>query len=494
MLDRDRSLNELPGTVWDVIVIGGGATGLGTALDAVTRGYKTLLLESKDFAQGTSSRSTKLIHGGVRYLKQGNVSLVRESLHERGLLLRNAPGLVRPLEFIIPTRSFFETGFYAVGLKAYDLLAGKLGVERSRSLSLAEVRNRIPTIQTTSLYGGVSYFDAQFDDARLAVAIAQAAADHGATILNQFPVIGLLKRQGKVAGVAARDSETGREFELPARAVINATGVFTDAIRQLDEPQHSSTLLPSQGVHIVLDREFLPGNAAIIVPKTDDGRVLFVIPWHGYALVGTTDTPVNGTLSEPRARADEIDYLLTYAGKYLNRIPERRDIRSVFVGVRPLVKAADTTVTSKLSRDHVVGVSRSGLVNVTGGKWTTYRRMAADTVAAAIGAGELPARPCVTDTLRLIPDNVQSAPASPVVVSDEFVVQAVREEMARQVEDVLARRARLLFVDAPAALSAAPRVARVMARELGRDDSWINQQLEQFEAVGRQYLIDSQAS
>lgn len=496
VLNRDAALDCLSRQVWDIVVIGGGATGLGAALDAVSRGYRTLLLEQNDFSQGTSSRSTKLIHGGVRYLRQGNVSLVRESLHERGLLLRNAPGLVRPLEFIVPTSSWLETLYYAAGLKAYDFLAGRLGMAASRTLTAGEVLRRAPTLSRQNLAGGVSYFDAQFDDSRLALAVARAVVGLGGTVINYAPVVAVLKCDGRISGVVAKDHESGRQYEIASRSVINATGIFSDRLRQLDDDAAQPTLRFSQGIHIVVDRAFLPGDSAIIVPSTDDGRVLFLIPWHGSVLIGTTDTPVSEPRLEPRPFPAEIEYLLDYASRYLAQPPRLAEIRSCFSGLRPLVSSgAGTAATSTISRDHVVQVSPSGLVTISGGKWTTFRKMGADAVATAARVARLPPGPSRTESLRLngIAQGSSGGPTAhltqaPVQLQEEDVVRAVREEMARRVEDVLARRTRLLFVDARAALESAPLVARVMARELSRDAAWISAELASFELLAHGYL------
>src|SRR3954471_8200419 len=386
---------------WDVLIIGGGATGLGIAVDAASRGYRTLLLEQHDFAKGTSSRSTKLIHGGLRYLKQGNIRLVRESLHERGLLLRNAPHLVSPLSFVIPCFRRRDKALYGVGLKVYDVLAGGLGIAGSKTLSPKEVAEELPTIQEKRLRGGVLYWDGQFDDARLAITLAQTAADLGATLLNYFPVVQLRKNRSRLTGVVARDAETGEEHEVPARTVINATGVFSDAIRTLDEGAGSARIAPSRGAHIVLERSFLPGRSALMIPHTEDNRVLFAIPWHDHVVVGTTDTPMEGTTLEPQPTAAEIDFLLHHAGLYLSKKPGASDILSTFAGLRPLTRATGARSTALLPRDHTISVSRSGLATITGGKWTTYRHMAEEALDRAIAIGDLPPRACLTENLHL---------------------------------------------------------------------------------------------
>ncbi len=501
---------------WDFVVIGGGATGLGVAIDAASRGYRTLLLEASDFAKGTSSRSTKLVHGGVRYLRQGNVSLVLEALKERGLLLQNAPHLVHNLPFVVPNYDWWA--FYGIGLKMYDLLAGKQGFGRSRILSREETRERIPTIEPEGLSGGVIYYDGQFDDARLAINMAQTAAEHGAVLVNYMPVLELLKSaDGVVHGVVARDTETGREHELPARVVVNATGVFTDTVRRMDEPAARDMVSPSQGVHIVLPREFLPGDTAIRVPKTDDGRVLFAIPWLGRTLVGTTDTPVETAALEPRPLAEELEFLLVHTARYLTRDPAPSDVLSTFAGLRPLVGGGDGENTAALSRDHTLHISRTGLVTITGGKWTTYRKMAEDTVDQAATLAGLPERPCITRDLAIHgahPDAGEfgelceygaDAPAVERLIRSEprfaerlhasrptragEVVWAARHEMARTVEDFLSRRTRALLLDARVSIEMAPAVAALLAAELGRDEDWEREQVRDYGELASGYLI-----
>jgi glycerol-3-phosphate dehydrogenase len=515
---------------WDLVVIGGGATGLGTALDAATRGYSTLLLEAFDFAKGTSSRSTKLVHGGVRYLAQGRLGLVREALHERGRLLENAPHLVRPLAFVVPAYSRWSMPYYGLGLKLYDLLAGSGGLGPSRTISRAEARLRAPTLEPQGLRGGTVYFDAQFDDARLAIALLRSLLDRGGAALNYAPVTGLVKRGDRVAGVRVRDAETGEELELSARAVVNATGVYADAVRLLDDRRAPPMIAPSQGIHLVLDRSFLPGDTAVLVPGTDDGRVLFAIPWHGRVLVGTTDTPVDRLPIEPRPQAQEVEFLLDHAARYFRPAPRAEDICSLFAGLRPLVRAGPSgRSTARLSRGHALIVSPSGLVTITGGKWTSYRLMGADAVDRAAEVAGLLRVPCRTATLPLHgwleapaadtrhettaerPFSVYGSdaqalrrllterpewdeplhPALPYRAGE--VVWATRYEMARTVEDVLARRTRALILDARASLAAAPRVAEILAAELGRDPAWRRDQVRQFDELARGYLPPSVA-
>ena len=518
MLDRETARRAVAEATdpWDLVIVGGGATGLGCAIDAAARGYKTLLLERDDLAKGTSSRSTKLVHGGVRYLRQGNVSLVLEALKERGLLLKNAPHLVHDLAFVVPNYAWWEGPFYGVGMKVYDLMAGRSGFGRSRRLSREETVERLPTIEPEGLDGGVVYYDGQFDDARLAVNMAQTAAEQGAAILTYCEVMGLTKDGVEVSGVEARDLETGETHTIPARVVINATGVWTDRVRHMDDPAAPPMVQASQGVHIVLDREFLPGDHAIMVPKTDDGRVLFAIPWRDVVVVGTTDTPVDGAAAEPRPLDEELDFLLRHAARYLTRDPSPADVRSTFAGLRPLVANPSAEGgTAALSRDHVLHIADSGLVTITGGKWTTYRKMAEDTVDQASVLAGLPERPCPTEDLPIHgaggaadgplavygsdADAVQALmdddpalneplhPARPVRAGQ--VVWAARNELARTVEDVLSRRTRELLLDARASVEMAPRVASLLAAELGRDEAWEREQVEAYAALAEGYLV-----
>jgi glycerol-3-phosphate dehydrogenase len=500
---------------WDMLVIGGGASGLATAVDAAARGYRTALVEQADFAQATSSRSTKLIHGGIRYLQQGRLSLVRESLLERGHLLRNAPQLVHRLPFILPLYAWWERPFYGAGLKLYDKLAAHLSLGASRYLSRQETLAKMPALAAGGLRGGILYADGQFDDARLAITLAQTVADLEGAIANYVKVGALLKQNGRVAGAAVRDLESGEEFEVSARVVVNATGIFSDAIRRLDERTAAEMLALSQGAHIVLDRSFLPGDCALIIPRTADGRVFFAIPWHGRALLGTTDTAVSQAALEPRPQKTEIEFLLAHAARYLARTPTAKDILSTFAGLRPLVKNSAATKTSALSRGHQVITSPSGLVSLIGGKWTTSRLMAEETVNQAAIAGGLAARPSPTKKLRLhgwreagdgqpelaeYGSEAEEIIALGEVVGDKplhprlpyclgQVLWAVRREMARTVEDVLSRRLRALPLDAQAAMDMAPQVAHVLAAELGRDAGWEQQQVANFRELALHYLF-----
>jgi glycerol-3-phosphate dehydrogenase len=506
---------------WDIIVVGGGATGVGVAIDAASRGYDTLLLERSDFGKGTSSRSTKLVHGGVRYLEQGNVSLVMEALKERGILRQNAPHLVSDLAFIVPNYDWWEAPFYGLGLKIYNILSGKYGFGPSKVLSREETLERLPTINRDGLRGGVVYFDGQFDDARLLINMVATAAEQGATLINYCCATGLTKdRDGFVNGVAARDEETGQEFTATARVVVNATGPFTDALRRLADPSIEPMISPSQGIHLVFDRSFLPGNSAIMVPRTSDGRVMFAIPWHGHTLVGTTDTPIPEPTLDPSPMEEEIEFILATAGEYLHKAPTRNDVLSVFTGIRPLVKAGNSKNTAALSRDHTIHIDESGLLSIAGGKWTTYRNMAEDCVNHASILGKLSERECFTKQLNIhgfhpqaqkfgqlsvygsdaaaIQELMRSDPelAEPLTTALPYVgaevVWAVRNEMARTVEDVLCRRTRTLFLDAKAAMKAAPKVASIMARELEYDSDWEANQLAAFQRVAMHFSVEKE--
>lgn len=500
---------------WDLTIIGGGATGLGIAVDAASRGYGVVLLEQSDFGKGTSSRSTKLVHGGVRYLQQGNVALVMEALRERGLLRQNAPHLVRDLSFVVPNYQWWEAPFYGIGLKVYDLLAGRRGLGRSELLSRAEVLRHIATLQPERLRGGVLYHDGQFDDSRLLINLAQTAAEQGACVLNHARVIHLVHETGRIHGLEFRDEETGREHRLTAHGVINAAGPFCDEVRGLDNPLTPPMLALSQGTHIVLDQSFLPGRTALMVPRTPDGRVLFAIPWHGHVVVGTTDTPIPAVRLEPHPTEAEIAFILETAGRYLVRRPTHHDILSVFTGIRPLVKSRHRLSTASLSRDHTLRVSDSGLLTITGGKWTTYRQMAEEAVDRALAVAHLNPRPCHTRSLRIHGAEGEREPTDPLSVygadashleqlmrddpglaqplhkalplCGAQVVWAARQEMARTLDDVLARRTRALFLNARAALDLAPAVAELLARELGRDATWADRQLREFRQIARGY-------
>ena len=470
---------------WDVCIIGGGATGLGAALDASVRGFKTILFEQHDFAKATSSRSTKLVHGGVRYLQQGNIKLVMEALKERGVLMKNAPHLVHNQKFVVPNYKWWEGPFYGIGLKIYDWMAGKLGLGPSQFLSKDETLALAPTLDPEGLRGSIVYHDGQFDDARLALSIAQTAADHDGVVLNYFAVTNLIKAHKKIAGVRVKDVLTGNEYEVKSKVVINATGIFTDEVLKMDNAHHTRMITHSQGIHLVVDKEFLPGDTAIMIPKTDDGRVLFAVPWHNKIVLGTTDTPVSKPSLEPVPKADEIDFILTHIGRYLSKDPQLSDVRSMFAGLRPLVKGK-TKKTAALSRDHLITVSESGLITITGGKWTTYRGMAEDVVDIAVEKNNLQGRKSSTTDLRLHGHDQPCIPADSITEQD--IGKAVTDEMCVTPEDYLSRRTRHLLLDARSAIAAAPFVTKIMAAKMNKDDLWIKQQTDDFINLAKNYI------
>ncbi len=526
-MNRDAALDRIrSGEPFDVLICGGGATGLGAAVDAASRGHSVCLIEQADFANGTSSRSTKLIHGGVRYLRQGQISLVLGALRERERLIHNAPHLVCDVPFVIPAYRWWQRAYYGVGLKLYEEMGGHDSFAASQILSRHELIALLPTVERAGLSGGVLYHDGQFDDARLAIVLAQTAADHGAAVVNRVRCAGLLKPDGRVAGVRARDEESGAELEIAARSVINATGPFSDAIRRQDDSGAARLIRPSQGVHVVLPREFLPGEHAMLIPRTDDGRVIFAVPWHGRVVAGTTDTPVAEATLEPRALPEELDFLLTHLGRYLSCNPRPADVLSVFAGLRPLVRpgrgGGGGASTAALSRDHLITVSESGLITIAGGKWTTYRKMAEDVVDEAQKLAELAEVPCPTARLPLhgsagvacnlateidaygsdaarIAELIAGEPALGEYLDERLdlqkaeVVWFARAEMARTVDDVLARRCRALILNAAAAIEAAPAVAEILARELGWSAERQAREIAAFTEIASGYLADRYA-
>jgi glycerol-3-phosphate dehydrogenase len=504
---------------WDIVIVGGGATGVGIAIDAASRNYDVLLLERSDFGKGTSSRSTKLVHGGVRYLQQGNLPLVFEALHEREVLARNAPHLVQNLPFVVPAYDWWEKPYYGLGLKVYDALARESTFGPTEILSRNETLARLPNLRTAGLRGGVLYHDGQFDDARLLITMTSTAADQGATLLNYAEVTGFIReRDSAIGGVTVRDLESGSDFEARAKVVINATGPFSDSLRRLADAAVTEMVTPSQGIHLVVSESFLGGKSAIMVPRTTDGRVMFAIPWHAHTVLGTTDTPIDSTSEEPTAQNREVEFVLQNAARYLQQPPGKRDVLSVFAGIRPLIRSNSSGATAAISRDHQIHTDASGLITITGGKWTTYRRMAELCVDQAAKTANLPARPCVTRNLQLhgavangptddplhqygsdasavlkLAENdprlaQRLHPAAPHIGAE--VAWAVRMEMARTVEDVLARRFRVLFVDAQTAIEMAPKVAELMAGELGAAANWISAELDRFRRLASRYLLD----
>jgi glycerol-3-phosphate dehydrogenase len=515
MVTRVRNRKE----PWDIVVIGGGATGAGIAVDAATRGYAVLLLEREDFGKGTSSRATKLVHGGVRYLEQGNVSLVMEALKERGILRKNAPHIVHDLRFIVPNYSWWEAPFYGIGMKVYDFLAGKYSFGTSKVLSFDETLALLPSIRQDGLRGGVMYHDGQFDDTRLLINLMTTAAENGATLLNYAGVVELTKDEsGFVKGVVAIDGETREKYVIEARSVVNATGIFTDETRRLAEPGVESMMVPSQGIHLVFERSFLTGDTALLVPHTDDGRVLFAVPWHNRTLVGTTDTPIDSIAYEPLPYEEEIEFVLETAGRYLSHKPTRDDILSVYVGIRPLVKASGAAdgKTSNISRDYTIHIDHTGLLTIVGGKWTTYRHMAEDCVDHATTLGMLEEKPCVTASthihgyherpeelgslgtygsdaaaiLEIAKQNPELAnplhPDLPYIGAE--IVWAARHEMSRTLDDALSRRTRALLLNARATVAIAPKVASLLAAELGKDAAWEASQVKAFREMASQYI------
>lgn len=504
---------------WDIIVIGGGATGLGVALESASKKYKTLLLEASDFAKGTSSRSTKLVHGGVRYLAQGDISLVLEALRERGLMLQNAPHLVKNQSFVIPNYQWWGGPFYTIGLKIYDIMAGKLGLGSSIHLSKKETLKVLPTIKQEGLSGGVVYHDGQFDDARMAINLAQTIIDYDGVAINHTKVTGLLKNEnGLICGVKVKDAISGEEAEFKGKCVVNATGVFTNDILQMDKPGARKSVVPSQGIHLVIDSEFLQGDHAIMIPKTDDGRVLFAVPWHGKVVLGTTDTLITNASLEPRALEEEIDFILRTAERYLTRAPKRSDVRSIFAGLRPLAAPkGNGKKTKEISRSHKIITSLSGLITITGGKWTTYRKMGLDTVEKATLLAGLEQRLSISENLPIhgykqnvdlndplyvygsdgaaIKKMIQQNPSLGEKLHERLdfvkaeIIWACREEMALTLDDMLARRIRALFLDARAAEDMAPKVASIMAKEMDKDNDWIDAQLNDFYKIAKGYYL-----
>jgi glycerol-3-phosphate dehydrogenase len=517
-MDRHNMLQHLQQDIeWDVIIIGGGATGLGTAVDAACRGYKTLLVERFDFAKGTSSRATKLVHGGVRYLAQGNIKLVRDALKERGLLLKNAPHVSSKMQFVIPNYTWWAKIYYGIGLKIYDALSGKLGLGNTNIVSAKKAIEYLPEIETKNLYGAVIYTDGQFDDARLAINLAQTAVENGATVLNYMAVTGLLKEGSKVTGIACKDAFSENTFQLKAKVVINATGVFVDDVMNMDKNDGENIVAPSQGIHIVIEKKFFRGDKALMVPKTSDGRVLFAVPWHNYVIVGTTDTAVNKIDIEPLALKEEVNFILQNLNQYLSTDIKSNDVKSVFVGLRPLVKRRGAKNTSLLARDHTIIISESKLITITGGKWTTYRKMAEEVINNATLVGNLPKQKSATTDLyihgytneQIGEEHLKIYGADAAEIKKMYIennlwqekvhvnfnytkaqiIWAVRQEMAQTIEDVLARRIRLLFLDANAAMEAAPVVAKLMAVEMNKNDDWINTEINTFNTLAKQYLL-----
>jgi len=494
-------LNSQSPSGFDIIVVGGGATGLGTALDAASRGYKTLLLEKNDFSSSTTSKSTKLVHGGVRYLKQGDIFLVAEALRERSIMLKNAPHITHKQEFIIPVYSYWDVLLYTVGLKFYDFLAGGMSLGKSRFLNRKKTLAALPHIKNSGLKGGISYIDGQFDDSRMAIALAKECAKQGGIVLNYFGVDGLLKGgNGRVCGVEATDGVTGKKYTFRSRLVINATGVFANELIKIDDPLSKSILRPSQGLHIVIDSHFLDSSSAIMIPKTDDGRVLFAIPWHGKVVVGTTDTPVTEISLEPKPLEEEIEFIIRNFKNYSSIAPTREELLSVYAGLRPLAHNPDKPMSTKeISRRHKIIYSASGLLTIIGGKWTTYRLMAEEAIDSAINAGIIPPRECKSRDLGLNKKPKKLEQSNLSVYGDEplssafpytkgEIVWICRSEMAVNLSDVLARRTRALLLNARESAKIAPEVASIMAHELGHDKEWVKQQIDEYNKLVSNYI------
>ena len=521
-MKRSEQLSKLNETKeWDVIIIGGGASGLGTALDAASRGYKTIMVEAVDFAKGTSSRSTKLVHGGVRYLEQGDISLVKEALKERGLMAQNAGHVVKNQTFVIPNYNWWGGYFYTIGLTVYDLLAGRLSLGRSKYISKKKTIELLPTVEQKGLVSGVIYHDGQFDDSRLAINLAQTAVEKGACILNYTKVINLLKDdKNQVTGVLVEDKETGEKKEIKGKVTINATGVFTNSIMKMNDKVYKKYIVPSQGIHLVFDKSFLPSDYALMVPKTSDGRVLFAVPWHDKIIVGTTDTLIKSHSLEPIALESEIEFVLETAQRFLAKKPTRADVLAVFAGLRPLAAPEkEGQSTKEVSRSHKIFVSETGLITITGGKWTTYRKIAEDIIDKAISEKKLPKKECKTEHLSIRGNqktstldrenhlyvygsdikNIMALQNNALELKEKIhpdydftmaeVAWAIRYEMAITLDDILARRVRLLFLDSRAAISSCEKVARFMAKELGKDELWITNQISEFKTIANGFLL-----
>lgn len=516
-MNRKEQLDQFSAQeAYDMIIIGGGATGLGCAVDAASRGYSTLLLEKFDFAKGTSSRATKLVHGGVRYLAQGNIRLVREALLERGRLLKNAPHVCHTLSFVVPAYSFWRKYYYGIGLWVYEFMSGKLSLGKTSLLNRKKVLELLPDVAHKNLKGGIQYYDGQFDDSRLAINLATTAVEQGATVLNYCGVRGFIQENEKITGVEFNDSIHNKSYQATARVVINATGVFADEVLQMAGGHKEETIAPSQGIHLVVDKKFFKGEAGLMIPKTDDGRVLFAIPWYDKLLLGTTDTPVDNVDTEPKPLKEEVDFILRNFKQYSEADISYKDVKATFAGLRPLAKVKGESKTAVMPRDHVIKVYPNNLVHITGGKWTTYRSMAEHCINKAAEAGKLPGVTCKTKKLAIhgkstinsddhfaiygsdaekIKALIKANPELGEKLHEDFpytkaeVVFFIREEMATCIEDVLARRVRLLFLDAKAAIEAAPGVAEIFKTHAGINESLVNNDLEQFNKLAQGYLL-----
>lgn len=519
-MKRNEFIHQMESTTWEVLIIGGGASGLGAALEAASRGYKTLLVEQYDFTKGTSSRSTKLVHGGVRYLAQGDIFLVLEALKERGILLKNAPHLVKNLAFLIPSYTWWYKPFYTIGLTFYDLLSGRLRFGKSIPFSRKKTLKKIPTIKKQNLRGSIKYHDGQFDDARLGINLVQTIIENNGVAINYVKVENFVKENGKISGVLVKDQETGNLYTVKSKIVLNATGVFVDKLIQKDNLKASHIVKPSQGVHLVVDKKFLQSKYALMIPKTRDGRVLFAVPWYNKVIIGTTDLPKEEAVIEPKATNEEIDFILETAGRFLELKPTRADVKSIFAGLRPLAapKKTTDTKTKEISRKHKIIVSNSNLVSIIGGKWTTYREMGEDVINKLVKIAKLPKRESITENLHIhgykknvdfknplyfygsdlkkIEKLIKATPDLGNWISEDLkikkaqVVWAVRNEYARNIEDVLSRRTRVLFLDAKESIRIAPEVAKIMAEELSYDVTWEKEQIKSFTELANGYLLN----
>lgn len=494
-MNRNDQLITIETTpIWDIVIIGGGATGLGSALDAASRGFKTLCIEKTDFSKGTSSRSTKLIHGGVRYLEQGNFAMVKSALHERWFMLKNAPISTKKIPFILPVYSWWRYYYYGFGLMLYDFLSGKFSIGKTSFLSKNDVIEKIPEIKEKSLKGGILYYDGQFDDSQICISLAKTAISKGATVINHMAFDSFVYENGKIIGINALDTIDHKKLEIKTKVVINATGVFADDIMQKDSEKHIPIVSPSQGIHLVVDKKHYNANDAMLIPKTTDGRILFAVPWLNKVVIGTTDIKTSQIVEEPIATEEEIMFVLENFNSYTNQKLTTQDIKSVFAGLRPLVKMKNIQSTADLIRDHTIVVSPSGLVTVTGGKWTTYRKMARDAVNKALRSSILPFRRCKTRRIKLLTINPMMRETKDAKLHQDFeytindVHNAIHNEMACTLEDILARRIRLLFLDVKVALEVAPTVCSILQQELKKDDNWYHQQIDSFAKLAQGYL------
>ena len=515
-MNRDLNIKKLSEKEikWDIIIIGGGASGLGAAVDSASRGFKTLLVEKSDFAKGTSSRSTKLIHGGVRYLQNGDISLVIEALKERGVLKKNAPHLIKKISFIIPSYNWWSNSFYGIGLKIYDMMAGKLGLGKSTILNKEETLKLIPNVKKKDLIGGVIYHDGQFDDSRMAISLAITAEKKGATLLNYFEVTNIKKKNKLINGIIVRNKINNKIYEIEGKVIINATGVFSDEIIKMDSVNRKKMIKPSQGVHIVLDQKFLKSQHAILIPHTSDGRVLFAVPWNNYVILGTTETQLNQIIDEPVALKEEIEFILKNARKFMADKPTKEDIKSVFAGLRPLAADSDEKNTKEISRHHKIYVSESGLVSILGGKWTTYRKIAEDAINTSISIGGFEEIKCITENLQIHghesnpdwddPLHVYGKDAKSIrklnlkkgnkslsnhlYISPNQIIWSLKNEMAIKLEDILARRTRCLFLNVKETIKIAPKVLDIMTKYLKKDNNWKKREFSNFMKISKSYI------